>query len=48
MLRENNCVYVDKTEIAHRLDTHSWTCFFSISSSTFGKSLFIDNSQGDF
>ncbi|PNJ92826.1 AAA family ATPase, partial [Cylindrospermopsis raciborskii] len=41
MLRENNCVYVDKTEIAHRLIRIPGRFFLS-RPRRFGKSLFID------
>jgi len=41
MLRENNCVYVDKTEIAHRLIRIPGRFFLS-RPQRFGKSLFID------
>ncbi len=41
MLRENNCVYVDKTEIAHRMIRIPGRFFLS-RPRRFGKSLFID------
>ncbi|WP_211942332.1 ATP-binding protein [Cylindrospermopsis raciborskii] len=41
MLRENNCVYVDKTEIAHRLIRIPGRFFLS-RPRRFGKSLFLD------
>ncbi|OHY33271.1 ATP-binding protein, partial [Cylindrospermopsis raciborskii] len=41
MLRENNCVYVDKTEIAHRLIRIPGRFFLS-RPRRFGKSLFVD------
>ena len=41
VLRENNCVYVDKTEIAHRL-IHIPGRFFLSRPRRFGKSLFVD------